>query len=117
MVPLLNKDSEIEKRFRGQLIWISSVVLAELYFGARRSGRIAQNLANVEALIAGFILVSCDKGTAEQFAQIKQSLAVKGRPIPENDIWIAATAIQHNLTLVTRDTHFNQVDGLTIEVW
>ncbi|HEY4572503.1 MAG TPA: PIN domain-containing protein [Thermoanaerobaculia bacterium] len=41
----------------------------------------------------------------------------KGRPIPENDIWIAASARQHGLTLATRDGHFDDVDGLITETW
>ncbi|HEV8045487.1 MAG TPA: PIN domain-containing protein [Rubrobacter sp.] len=40
-----------------------------------------------------------------------------GRPIPENDIWIAATALQHGLVLVTRDSHFEHVEGLRVERW
>jgi tRNA(fMet)-specific endonuclease VapC len=44
-------------------------------------------------------------------------LRLKGRPLPENDIWIAALALQHNLTLVTRDAHFQEVEHLKIVVW
>jgi tRNA(fMet)-specific endonuclease VapC len=44
-------------------------------------------------------------------------LRIKGRPIPENDIWIAATARQHDLTLVSRDRHFAEVDNLRWEQW
>lgn len=41
----------------------------------------------------------------------------KGRPIPNNDIWLAAIAIQHDLTLVTRDAHFGEVDTLRVQRW
>jgi len=44
-------------------------------------------------------------------------LRIKGRPLPENDIWIAALARQHDLTLVTRDTHFEQMEGLSLAMW
>jgi tRNA(fMet)-specific endonuclease VapC len=44
-------------------------------------------------------------------------LREKGQPIPENDIWIAAIAQQHDLTLVTKDAHFNVIDHLKIEKW
>jgi tRNA(fMet)-specific endonuclease VapC len=44
-------------------------------------------------------------------------LKEKGKPLPENDIWIAALAMQHNLTLITRDTHFDHVNGLDREKW
>ncbi len=47
----------------------------------------------------------------------KNDLRVARFPIPENDIWIAATARQHNLILVTRDTHFQHVSNLQIEAW
>ena len=51
------------------------------------------------------------------YGVIKQALREKGRPIPENDIWIAAIAQQYGLTLVTRDDHFTAIDGLTLEKW
>jgi len=44
-------------------------------------------------------------------------LKIKGRPIPENDIRIAAVAIQHGLVLVSRDVHFKEVDNLVLEAW
>ena len=55
--------------------------------------------------------------TARRYGTIKNELRRKGRPIPENDIWIAATAIEHALVLVTRDDHFRETDGLEIEAW
>ena len=48
---------------------------------------------------------------------IKNRLKEKGRPIPENDIWIAAIAQQHNLILVTLDDHFNEVENLETIAW
>jgi len=48
---------------------------------------------------------------------VRDRLRLKGRPIPENDIWIAAVALQHGLPLATRDDHFNEVDGLRVENW
>jgi len=48
---------------------------------------------------------------------LKAEQRTKGLPIPENDLWIAASARQHNLVLVTRDHHFDQVAGLSTEVW
>jgi len=47
----------------------------------------------------------------------KNGLKIKGKPIPENDIWIAAIALEHELTLVTRDSHFEEVEHLKLEVW
>jgi tRNA(fMet)-specific endonuclease VapC len=64
---------------------------------------------------ASVIPVSVD--VAKEYGVVKQELRQKGRPIPENDIWIAATARKLNLVLVTRDRHFDEVDGLTKVDW
>lgn len=60
---------------------------------------------------------SCSATTGNHYGQVKQRLRAKGRPIPENDIWIAATALQYGLTVVTRDGHFNEVEDLLTEAW
>ena len=62
-------------------------------------------------------MLPCDTATAQQYGDIKNQLRAKGRPIPENDIWIAAIAMQYQLTLVARDGHFHEVDGLQVETW
>jgi tRNA(fMet)-specific endonuclease VapC len=62
-------------------------------------------------------VLPCDATTARLYGEIKASLRSKGRPIPENDIWNAAVAQQHGLSLVTRDEHFNNVAGLAAEAW
>ena len=96
-------------------IFIPSIVLGELYYGARKSARAEQNIARIDEFAAGNTVLLCDTTTARQYGVIKAQLRVKGKPIPENDIWIAAIAEQHQLTLVTRDSHFQHVDGLVIE--
>ena len=58
-----------------------------------------------------------DDVTCKHYGFIKAKLKRKGKPIPENDIWISALALQYNLTLATRDRHFEEVDRLTIEEW
>ncbi len=101
----------------GRYWFVSSIALGELHYGALRSRRVAVGLAQVEALDTGFLVLACDAGTARAYAQIRNLLRSKGKPLPENDIWIAATALQHELTLVTRDQHFQEVEGLAIEAW
>jgi tRNA(fMet)-specific endonuclease VapC len=98
-------------------IFIPSIVLGELYYGARKSARAEQNIARIDEFAAGNTVLLCDTTTARQYGMIKAQLRVKGKPIPENDIWIVAIAEQHQLTLVTRDSHFQHVDGLVIEQW
>jgi tRNA(fMet)-specific endonuclease VapC len=98
-------------------VYVSSIVLGELYFGAQHSGRMQQNLARIDAYGAGNVVLDCDTDTARQYGLIKKQLRAKGRPIPENDIWIAAIARQWSLTLATRDAHFGEVEKLQIELW
>ena len=62
-------------------------------------------------------MLGCDTQTARHYGQVKNQLRVKGRPIPENDLWIAAVARQHALTLVTRDKHFSDIDDLPTVGW
>src|ERR671939_46553 len=62
-------------------------------------------------------ILVCDHTTARQYGESKNALRAKGRPIPENGLWIAAVALQYSLTLATRDDHFREVDGLTIVKW
>jgi tRNA(fMet)-specific endonuclease VapC len=98
-------------------VFIPTIALGEMYYGAEHSGRIRDNLAQVERFAAGRTVLVCDAQTARWYGRIRYRLRVKGRPIPDNDLWIAAIALQHSLTIVTRDEHFNEVDGLAVERW
>jgi tRNA(fMet)-specific endonuclease VapC len=98
-------------------IFIPIVVLGELFFGAANSGRPAENNETVERFAAGRSVLQCDLPVAREYGRLKRRLKEKGRPLPENDIWIAATAKCHRLILVTRDHHFDDVDGLQLADW
>jgi tRNA(fMet)-specific endonuclease VapC len=74
-------------------------------------------VSRIEEFAAITTVLSCDTQTARYYGQIKNMLRAKGRPVPENDLWIAAIARQHSLTLVTRDNHFNEIDGLPTVCW
>src|ERR687883_166901 len=93
-------------------VFVPSIVLGELYYGAQKSTRSASNVTRVDEFAANNSVLVCDTETARQYGEIKSELRMKGRPIPENDIWIAAIAKQYQLTLVTRDGHFDNVDRL-----
>jgi tRNA(fMet)-specific endonuclease VapC len=92
--------------------FLSAVVLGELYVGALRSQKIEANLQEIDALASRSTVLVCDQKTAREYATIRDALRSKGRPIPENDIWIAATAVRYGLNLVARDGHFSEVAGL-----
>ena len=106
-----------EKLKNADEVFVAVIVLGELYLGAEKSVKRDENLRNVEKFREDKTLLPCDKDTAKHYAAIRNSLRIKGRPIPNNDIWIAALAMQHNLTLITRDAHFSEVEGLRSEKW
>jgi tRNA(fMet)-specific endonuclease VapC len=98
-------------------IYIPSIVLGELFYGAELSSKKEVNKKKIDALAQVSLIVECDLDTSRLYGKIKSQLKVKGSPIPENDIWIAATAQQHQLTLITRDKHFDNIQSLSIENW
>lgn len=98
-------------------IYVSSIAIGELFFGAYKSARSETNRETVRTFAAGRAVLSVDTHTGDFYGLIKQALRAKGRPIPENDIWIAAHALQYDCTLVTDDAHFTEIDGLRTQKW
>lgn len=97
---------------------ISSVVRAELSYGARRSRQVARNLGAVEAFCAPFRSVPFDDACAEEYGTIRAELEALGQPIGPNDLMIAATARARALTLVTANLReFRRVVALRVEDW
>jgi len=117
IIAFFSGERAASQQFMDAEVFVSSTVLGELYYGARKSAHAAANLARIEEFAASVQVLSCDAATAQIYGKIRDQLRSKGRPIPENDIWIAAIALQHGLPLATRDDHFNEVDGLRIENW
>ena len=93
------------------------VVAAELYAGALRSQKPEQNRELIDTFLESASVLACDLDTAKRYAVIWSELAGKGSPIPQNDIWIAALAVQHELPLVTNDSHFQHIDDLDLITW
>ena len=107
----------LEPLIQSNEVFLPTIVLGELYYGARKSTHVDSNISRIDEIAASSALLGCDIDTSRHYGRIKNLLRTKGRPIPENDIWIAAVAQQHGLTLVSRDAHFHQVDALLLEVW
>jgi tRNA(fMet)-specific endonuclease VapC len=99
------------------LLSLPVIALGELLAGAEKSARKAENYRKIEQFAAQVQILHCDNDTARRYALVAEMLRQKGRPIPQNAMWIAAIALQHNLTLLTRDTHFEHVDGLARQSW
>lgn len=117
-VAVLNDKIDLERRLGGWLdTFLSTTVLGELFFGAEKSSRVEANFIQIRRLMRLCTVLVCDEETARHYGSIKLRLRQRGRPIPENDIWIAASALQHGLALVTRDGHFGYVDDLITESW
>lgn len=118
IVAFLERDISVRQRFaEAEAIFVPSIAIGELYYGAYKSSRVAANLARLDEFVTRYTVFGCDEVTAVFYGQIKSVLRAKGRPIPENDIWIAAIALQYELTLVSRDTDFLYIDGLPLESW
>lgn len=118
VIGLFASDPAILGRLsRTDHIFIPSIVLGELYFGAYKSACFDQNVRRIEELIQASAILACDAITAAHYGKIKKTLRERGRPLPENDIWIAALAKQHNLTVVSRDQHFKEIEALSFEAW
>jgi tRNA(fMet)-specific endonuclease VapC len=97
--------------------FVPVIAVGELYYGAYKSARNAENVQRVQEFAAANAVLACDGQTALIYGRVKNELRQKGISIPENDIWIAALAFQHGLVLATRDKHFDAVNGLRVEAW
>ena len=98
-------------------VFVPVVVLGELYYGAQKSNKVESNLARINEFAESCSVIICDTETSRQYGEIKNFLRGRGRPIPENDIWIAAIAKQHELTLVSRDDHFKEIENFLTLTW
>ena len=118
VIALFAQDPGVQDRLaRATEVFVPTVVLGELYYGARKSARVEANLARIDEFAASNAVLVCSLETAQQYGRIRHALQTQGRPLPENDIWIAAVARQHGLTVVSQDEHFNQIEGLLVEKW
>ncbi len=121
-IKYLNGQSESIRRhieaMYPQSIVLCSVVKAELFYGALKSARPKQNLANQQRFVNRFISLPFDDDAAEAYGRIRAQLEKLGTPIGPNDLLIAAIAVANEATLVTHNTReFSRVEGLQIEDW
>ena len=98
-------------------LYLPVTVLGELYYGAYHTEHRDKQLARVRSFLPLVQIVQHDDEIAECYGQVKARLAELGSMIPENDIWIAATCLVLDLTLASRDAHFESVEGLRLVRW
>jgi len=101
---------------RAEEVLFSAVVVGELMYGFRRGKHFERNAAHLRSFFdnpyTSFVAVG--PVTADRYSRIAAALRAKGRPIPTNDVWIAAHAMETGADLVSADAHFEHVEGI---VW
>ena len=110
-------DRRIAEIVRGsEEVLLSTIVIGELLYGFRKGSRLERNLQELHGFLASpyVTVMTVSFITADRYARIAASLRAKGRPIPANDIWIAAHALEAGAELVSYDRHFDQIDGLAL---
>ena len=117
VIDLLNNDSRaIAWAHRFPEIYLPVPVLGELRFGALNSTRSMENIQRLGWLASHCRILDVRSSTTEPYARLRLDLRKRGRPIPENDLWIAALCLEHRLPLATRDKHFEEIEELRIEL-
>jgi len=96
---------------------IPVIVLGEFRYGIALSTRRSSYEAWMDSHLAHFEILSVTDDTAVTYAALRVALRRSGRPIPANDAWIAALALQHRLPILTRDEHFDAVPRLDRRTW
>ena len=96
---------------------IPVIALGEFKYGIRGSRNRARYESWLVELLQGCRVLGVDKDTTAIYAEIRESLKRIGRPIPANDVWIAALARQHGMPVVSRDRHFDHVPKLKRVSW
>jgi predicted nucleic acid-binding protein len=99
-----------------EFIGMSTVVLGELLAGFRCGSRETENRRELDQFLESSRteILDIDEATADFYAEVFRALKAKGRPIPTNDLWIAASTLRHGLALATLDEHFRHIDGLLL---
>jgi tRNA(fMet)-specific endonuclease VapC len=115
LTDLFQGDAELADRL-GECdeVWIPLIVLAEVKAGFYGGSQQHRNEILLQSFLSkptvGILLPA--RGTAEQYARLFVQLKRAGTPIPDSDLWIAALVLEHDLSLITRDRHFEQVPQL-----
>jgi len=113
-----NMVEVVETIIKAELILFSPVVLGELMFGFRNGTKFEKNMDDLNKFLQHEIvkLVQIEEITSDRYSRIAAQLKRQGTPIPTNDIWIAAQAMEHGAELITLDKHFETISGLVYTI-
>jgi len=106
-----------EKIAAGPGPYLPVIVIGEYRFGLLGARDRERRLAWLEELAGYWTVLEVSADTAATYAEIRQALKERATPIPSNDVWIAALARQHNLSVLSDDTHFDKVPGIRRVSW
>ena len=113
---LRGDDSVVEVLKKTEHIGISVISIGELLSGFKGGGKEKRNREELELFLDSprVVVYPVDEDTSEFYAEIINNLRAIGKPVPTNDIWIAAVAFQNGLRLFTKDEHFKAIAGLSL---
>jgi tRNA(fMet)-specific endonuclease VapC len=114
-----NAVEAVEIIVKAELIIFSPVVMGELMFGFRNGTRFKENMDDLDRFLKHEVvdLLPIGKITSDRYSRIAVKLRQQGTPIPTNDIWIAAQAIEQGAELITSDQHFDKISGLVYTIF
>ena len=114
-----NAVEAVEIIVKAELIVFSPVVMGELMFGFRNGTRFKENMDDLDRFLKheAVDLVPIGKITSDRYSRIAVNLRKQGTPIPTNDIWVAAQAMEQGAELITSDHHFDKINGLVYTIF
>jgi tRNA(fMet)-specific endonuclease VapC len=95
-------------------ITVSVITAGEIYDGLLSTASPAERQTQFDRFLQAVDVVAPDLTVAQRYAAIRHDLRARGLQIPDNDIWIAATALAHGLSVVSRDVHFDRIPDLEV---
>ncbi len=112
-------EEVIDSITSAETVLFSPVVLGELMFGFRNGNKFKENMDELNKFLEHKVveIVHIGKTTSDRYSRIALHLKRQGTPIPSNDIWIAAQAIEHGAELITLDRHFEHIAGLIYTIF
>lgn len=114
---LKNDKSIVSKLKIEKNINTSVITIGEMFYGAKNSNNSIKNMEIYNDFFKYCNIFGITRKTSEYYADIRFELKKIGKPIPENDIWIAAIAKENDMVIVTRDKHLKDIEFIATEEW
>ena len=105
-----------DQLIRFEHIYLPVTVCGELLYGAINSPKREKDLIETRNFIKRCKILNTNYIVAEKYAIIREHLKLRGKQIPENDLWIAATCSANNISLITNDKHLSNIDSDFLQI-